>query len=122
MVHTDKEVKACRMDVDNPAHTGSETTHSKINSTIEPSEWGPVGTQSAFCPRIVTIDTGCTQKSESHRAIYGQLIFHANIGCSADAGSTTSFVTLILQIGKVCQLIRILICFGIYLFTAILCY
>ena len=64
MIHTDEEIIALRMDVENITHTCRETVYSEVHTAVEPLQRLPVGTQSAFSPRISSLDAGAAQKTE----------------------------------------------------------
>ena len=50
VVHTDEDVCTYGMDVQNPTSTGSEVADSHVDTTIEPLQWLPVGTQTTLGP------------------------------------------------------------------------
>ena len=109
VIHTDEEVVTLRMDVQDVTHAGCKTADGKVDTTIQPLQWFPVGTKSTLAPGIVTIDAGATQETERQLIIRRQTVLCTEIERSCQTGGTTTLVAQILQIDEVGYLVVVII-------------
>lgn len=97
------------MDIQNITHTCSKTADCKVDTTIQPLQWFPVGTESTLAPGIITIDAGAAQQTEGQLVVCWQTVLCAKVERSSQSGSTATLVAQILQVDEVGNLVAIVI-------------
>lgn len=97
------------MDIQNITHTCSKTADCKVDTTIQPLQWFPVGTESTLAPGIITIDAGAAQQTEGQLVVCWQTVLCAKVERSCQSGSTATLVAQILQVDEVGNLVAVVI-------------
>ena len=97
------------MDIQNITHTCSKTADCKVDTTIQPLQWFPVGTESTLAPGIITIDASAAQQTEGQLVVCWQTVLCAKVERSCQSGSTATLVAQILQVDEVGNLVAVII-------------
>ena len=74
------------MDIEHPTGTGREGVDGKVDTTVEPLQGRPVGTETGLVPRIVAVKAVHGQQAERQRLVDRQLVLAADNGRGGQHG------------------------------------